>query len=100
MYDVPSPPSLVHGGGGSPQFNARKASARCRAIEGYVSFASVEGLGEPAAEVDDDEVDDEEERERRGRTSARGNGGGVLVGALRRLLGGGGYGEERRGVVV
>ena len=28
-------------------FNARKASTQCRAIEGYVSFASVEGLGEP-----------------------------------------------------
>ena len=78
--------------GGSPQFNARKASARCRAIEGYVSFASVEGLGEPA------EVDDEEDEEERGRTRGRGSvnaGGGVLVGALRRLLGG-----ERRGVVV
>jgi len=33
-----------------PQFNARKASARCRAMEGYVSFASVEGLGEPPAD--------------------------------------------------
>ena len=78
--------------GGSPQFNARKASARCRAIEGYVSFASVEGLGEPA------EVDDDEDEEERGRTRGRGSanvGGGVLVGALRRLLGG-----ERRGVVV
>ena len=76
--------------GGSPQFNARKASARCRAIEGYVSFASVEGLGEPA------EVDDDEDEEERGRSRGRGSaGGGVLVGALRRLLGG-----ERRGVVV
>jgi hypothetical protein len=28
-------------------FNARKASTQCRAIEGYVSFANVEGLGEP-----------------------------------------------------
>lgn len=28
-------------------FNARKASTQCRAIQGYVSFASVEGLGEP-----------------------------------------------------
>ena len=73
--------------GGSPQFNARKASARCRAIEGYVSFASVEGLGEPA------EVDDEEDEEEGGRGRSRGRGsanagGGVLVGALRRLLGG------------
>lgn len=30
-----------------PTFNVRKASARCREMEGYVSFASVEGLGEP-----------------------------------------------------
>ena len=28
-------------------FNARKASTQCRAMQGYVSFASVEGLGEP-----------------------------------------------------
>lgn len=31
----------------SPTFNARAASQQCRAIEGYVSFAQVEGLGEP-----------------------------------------------------
>jgi len=37
---VPPSPATV-------QFNARKASARCRMIEGYVSFASVEGLGAP-----------------------------------------------------
>jgi hypothetical protein len=30
-----------------PTFNARKASAQCRRLEGYVSFAAVEGLGEP-----------------------------------------------------
>ncbi|KAF7323894.1 hypothetical protein MKEN_00610800 [Mycena kentingensis (nom. inval.)] len=30
-----------------PTFNARKASAQCRQLEGYVSFAAVEGLGEP-----------------------------------------------------
>jgi hypothetical protein len=36
----PRSPSTKH-------FNARKASTQCRAIEGYVSFASVEGLGEP-----------------------------------------------------
>jgi len=28
-------------------FNARRASAQCRAIQGYVSFANVEGLGVP-----------------------------------------------------
>jgi hypothetical protein len=55
-----------------------------------VSFASVEGLGEPA---EAEQVDDEEEE---GRGRSVGRGGGVLVGALRRLLGGGG----ERGVVV
>ncbi|KIK05217.1 hypothetical protein K443DRAFT_130509 [Laccaria amethystina LaAM-08-1] len=85
-YAYDSPPLGQQGAGGSPQFNARKASARCRAIEGY-------GLGEPA-EVE--QVDDEEE-EGRGRMRGRSvGGGGVLVGALRRLLGGGG----ERGVVV
>lgn len=49
----------------SPQFNARKASARCRAIEGYVSFASVEGLGEPPADpMSPDDADLEHERGR------------------------------------
>lgn len=39
------PPTSPH----SPNrpFNARRASAQCRAIEGYVSFANVEGLGVP-----------------------------------------------------
>jgi len=39
-----------HEGSHPLQFDARKASATCRAIEGYVSFASVEGLGEPPAD--------------------------------------------------
>lgn len=43
-------PSIARHRDERPQFNARKASARCRAIEGYVSFASVEGLGEPPAD--------------------------------------------------
>lgn len=34
-------------------FNARKASTQCRAMQGYVSFASVEGLGEPPSLVGD-----------------------------------------------
>ena len=44
----PTAPHLAHQQ--KPQFNARKASERCRAMEGYVSFASVEGLGEPPAD--------------------------------------------------
>lgn len=35
------------GEGERPPFNARKASAQCRELTGYVSFASVEGLGAP-----------------------------------------------------
>lgn len=31
----------------SPTFNARKASTQLRAVQGYVSFAAVEGLGGP-----------------------------------------------------
>jgi hypothetical protein len=31
----------------SPSFDARTASAMCRQIDGYVSFANVEGLGSP-----------------------------------------------------
>lgn len=31
----------------SPSFDARTASAMCRRIDGYVSFANVEGLGSP-----------------------------------------------------
>jgi len=38
-------------------FNARTASAMCRQIDGYVSFANVEGLGAPAEEDDEDEED-------------------------------------------
>ena len=34
----------------SPSFDARTASAVCRRIDGYVSFANVEGLGSPPEE--------------------------------------------------
>ena len=44
--DEPLPVPHDHHQSSTP-FNARKASTQCRAIEGYVSFASVEGLGEP-----------------------------------------------------
>ncbi|KAF9442863.1 hypothetical protein P691DRAFT_764816 [Macrolepiota fuliginosa MF-IS2] len=62
-------------------FNARKASERCRMMEGYVSFASVEGLGMPPDGVDDDEKEDEgKEDEKRGR------GISVIGGWARRLF--------------
>ena len=53
-------------------FNVRKASESCRMIEGYVSFAQIEGLGLPPNGVDDDDdVNDrqgrEEGEEKRGR---------------------------------
>ncbi|KAF9557961.1 hypothetical protein CPC08DRAFT_724783 [Agrocybe pediades] len=73
-----------------PQFNARKASARCRAIEGYVSFASVEGLGEPPADPLSPDGDDEEGD---GRSGRKRDGRGMLLsmgtwsGWTRRLLG-------------
>ena len=96
---TPPSPSTKH-------FNARKASTQCRAIEGYVSFASVEGLGEPPLVGDEFDGD------------GRGNGNsenesmkgvaflplGVLSAALRwkRFVGGDGRGVEGKdqGVVV
>jgi len=41
-----------------PSFNARTAAAQCKAMDGYVSFANIEGLGIPDGE-DHDEGDDE-----------------------------------------
>lgn len=51
LYASPSYPSQV-----APSFNARTASAMCRQIDGYVSFANVEGLGAPP-DVDDQDED-------------------------------------------
>ncbi|KAJ7762608.1 hypothetical protein B0H16DRAFT_1455646 [Mycena metata] len=63
--------TLPHGvdGDGRPAFNARKASAQCRQLEGYVSFAAVEGLGEPPSpgpggELDGEDDDDASKRKR------------------------------------
>ena len=71
---------------GTSTFNARKASERCRMMEGYVSFASVEGLGMPPDGVDDEDKDEEKDRE-----DKRGRG---LFGALaRRLFVGIGHGQ-------
>lgn len=86
-------------------FNARKASTQCRAIEGYVSFASVEGLGEPplvGEEFDADGRKDEDERMRAVAFLPM----GVLSAALRwkKFVGGTGPGigveEKDQGVVV
>lgn len=41
----------------SPPFNARQAAAQCRAMDGYISFATIEGLGVP--EGSDEEADEE-----------------------------------------
>lgn len=45
----------------TPPFNARAAAAACKAMDGYVSFADVQGLGVPAGEDPE-----EEEGEKRG----------------------------------
>lgn len=97
----PSPsPSTKH-------FNARKASTQCRAIEGYVSFASVEGLGEPPLVGDEFEGDGEKGNSENGRAVAF-LPLGVLSAALKwkRFVGGArpgiGHGVEGKdhGVVV
>lgn len=58
--DLRYPSSLSAGSPPRSPFNARTASAQCRLIEGYVSFAAVEGLGKPADLEDDDDQADEE----------------------------------------
>lgn len=42
----------------TPPFNARTASEVCKRMDGYVSFASVQGLGEPPG-MDMDAEDNE-----------------------------------------
>jgi len=91
-------------------FNARKASTQCRAIEGYVSFASVEGLGEPPLVGEDFDADgrgnEKSEDERMGGVAFLPL--GVLSAALRwkKFVGGTGMGINHRveakdqGVVV
>ena len=73
-----------------PQFNARKASARCRAMEGYVSFASVEGLGEPPADPmssPDGVVEGEDGVKARSGVLGLGAAGVAAWGGWRKLLG-------------
>lgn len=44
-----------------PAFDARNAAAKLRTIDGYVSFANVEGLGGPPG-VDEDPMTEDERR--------------------------------------
>ncbi|KAJ3854973.1 hypothetical protein EV368DRAFT_80114 [Lentinula lateritia] len=44
LYPLLSPTSALST---TSSFNARTASLQCREIDGYISFASIEGLGEP-----------------------------------------------------
>ena len=44
-----------------PTFDARGAAAKLRTIDGYVSFANVEGLGGPPG-VDEEVTDDDRRR--------------------------------------
>lgn len=46
----------------SPPFNARQAAAQCKAMDGYVSFATIEGLGIP--EGSDEDTDEDKQRSR------------------------------------
>ncbi|KAI0686755.1 hypothetical protein BC835DRAFT_1309413 [Cytidiella melzeri] len=48
----------------TPPFNALTASAQCKAMHGYVSFANIEGLGVPGGQ---DDHDDDDEAKRSGR---------------------------------
>ncbi|KAI0948931.1 hypothetical protein AcW1_008668 [Taiwanofungus camphoratus] len=48
----------------TPPFNARVAAEQCRAVDGYVSFANIEGLGVPEGEDEDDEGEDGKARGR------------------------------------
>ncbi|KAI1794229.1 hypothetical protein LXA43DRAFT_884185 [Ganoderma leucocontextum] len=41
----------------SPPFNARQAAAQCKTMDGYISFANIEGLGVP--DDSDDETDED-----------------------------------------
>jgi len=100
---LPVPPPRVshdHHQSSTP-FNARKASTQCRAIEGYVSFASVEGLGEPPLVKD--------EFDENGDVRGKGRKGSVpflpldVLGAAfgwKRFLGGGDTGPGVEGPVV
>ncbi|KAJ7244959.1 hypothetical protein C8J57DRAFT_1680452 [Mycena rebaudengoi] len=68
-----------------PLFNARKASAQCRRLEGYVSFAAVEGLGEPPSPAPSSastSTSDEEEDGKGGETEEEGQYWGGAGGAL------------------
>ncbi|KIK94579.1 hypothetical protein PAXRUDRAFT_827858 [Paxillus rubicundulus Ve08.2h10] len=76
---TPSPPHLPHSPHSSPTFDPEAASLACRQVPGYVSFASVAGLGAPP----------EEEDRRSGRKGFAGFG-----------LGGGGKGRGLTGLVV
>ncbi|KAF8907962.1 hypothetical protein CPB84DRAFT_1843795 [Gymnopilus junonius] len=74
-----------------PQFNARKASVQCRAMQGYVSFASVEGLGVPPAALGgDDALEGGEVVDGDGKKKEKGVLG--VLGGWRKLLGVGGGG--------
>ncbi|EAU90977.2 hypothetical protein CC1G_02364 [Coprinopsis cinerea okayama7 len=72
-----------------PQFNVRRASARCRQMDGYVGFAEIEGLGVPP---DSSDSSDEETKRRLIMAQRKREGGGVtewVRWTKRRLLGGG-----------
>ena len=50
----------------TPPFNARIAAEQCKAMDGYVSFADIEGLGVPEGENDELDADEVTKRQRAG----------------------------------
>ncbi len=48
----------------TPPFNAVNAAAQCRAMDGYVSFANIEGLGVPQGEEDEQRSEEAKEHGR------------------------------------
>lgn len=64
----PSEPSEPMTPPPTPPFNARTASELCKRMEGYVSFASVKGLGEPPGlDMDDNDPVEEDTQGKWGR---------------------------------
>ncbi|KAH9932512.1 uncharacterized protein B0H18DRAFT_986005 [Fomitopsis serialis] len=70
LHGFSSPQSLSSANGLSPltppptpPFNARTAAEQCRAMDGYVSFANIAGLGVPEGAVDED-MDEDDDRGR------------------------------------
>lgn len=87
-YQSSNAPSPGHPDQHRPQqFNVRRASERCKEMDGFVSFAAIEGLGAPV-ELDSEEEEEEKRRKEMEERAKRGGGVGDWVRwTKRRLLG-------------